>query len=63
MQKKIQTFFSEETLSDEEFDNLCCDLLQVTPPTTLVEQIMAAIEQLHPQILSIELLEPCSGSR
>lgn len=49
MQKHIQDLFSDDMMiDDDEFDTLCCELLQVAPPATLVQQIMAAIEQSHP---------------
>ena len=46
MKYQMSTFFSESVLSDDEFDNIFSELLQVEPPPALVQQILASLTPL-----------------
>ncbi len=46
MKDLAQQNFSEDVLSDEEIDQLFSEILQVEPPTWLVDTILAAAARL-----------------
>ena len=52
MQRSSDDLFFDQVLSDDEFDQLCSELLQVEPPRSLVEDILHSVAGLpssHPQ--------------